>query len=73
MLWILLHTQSYMYVSRPFFDRIIFLENISSAATNVNDRNQNNYINIDYHSLEIRGLRSTKCSSETLQNLLYFM
>ena len=22
---------------------------------------------------EIRGLRSTKCSSETLQNLLYFM
>ena len=23
------------------------------------------------HSLEIRGLRSTKCSSETLQNLLY--
>ena len=25
------------------------------------------------HSLEIRGLRSTKCSSETLQNLLYFM
>ena len=25
------------------------------------------------HSSEIRGLRSTKCSSETLQNLLYFM
>ena len=24
------------------------------------------------HSSEIRGLRSTKCSSETLQNLLYF-
>ena len=24
-------------------------------------------------SSEIRGLRSTKCSSETLQNLLYFM
>ena len=26
-----------------------------------------------YNSSEIRGLRSTKCSSETLQNLLYFM
>ena len=26
-----------------------------------------------WHSSEIRGLRSTKCSSETLQNLLYFM
>ena len=26
-----------------------------------------------YHSSEIRGLRSTKCSSKTLQNLLYFM
>ena len=25
------------------------------------------------HSSEIRGLRSTKCSSETLQNLLYFI
>ena len=25
------------------------------------------------HSSELRGLRSTKCSSETLQNLLYFM
>ena len=25
------------------------------------------------HSSEIRGLRSTKCSSETLQSLLYFM
>ena len=25
------------------------------------------------HSSEIRGLYSTKCSSETLQNLLYFM
>ena len=25
------------------------------------------------HSSEIRGLRSTKCSSEILQNLLYFM
>ena len=25
------------------------------------------------HSSEIRGLRSTKCSSETLENLLYFM
>ena len=25
------------------------------------------------HSSEIRGLRSTKCSSETFQNLLYFM
>ena len=25
------------------------------------------------HSSEIRGLRSTRCSSETLQNLLYFM
>ena len=25
------------------------------------------------HSSEIRGLRSTKCSSATLQNLLYFM
>ena len=24
------------------------------------------------HSSEIRGLRSTKCSSKTLQNLLYF-
>ena len=29
--------------------------------------------NISGHSSEIRGLRSTKCSSETLQNLLYFM
>ena len=29
--------------------------------------------NITSHSSEIRGLRSTKCSSETLQNLLYFM
>ena len=28
---------------------------------------------IVYHSSEIRGLCSTKCSSETLQNLLYFM
>ena len=26
-----------------------------------------------YYYLEIRGLRSTKCSNETLQNLLYFM
>ena len=26
-----------------------------------------------YHSSEIRGLRSTKCSSKTLQNFLYFM
>ena len=26
-----------------------------------------------YHSSEIRGLRSAKCSSETLQNLLYFI
>ena len=26
-----------------------------------------------YHSSEIRGLHSTKCSSETFQNLLYFM
>ena len=26
-----------------------------------------------WHSSEIRGLRSTKCSSETFQNLLYFM
>ena len=26
-----------------------------------------------HHSSEIRGLRSTKCSSETLQNLLCFM
>ena len=25
------------------------------------------------HSSEINGLRSTKCCSETLQNLLYFM
>ena len=25
------------------------------------------------HSSEIRGLRSTKCSSETLQNVIYFM
>ena len=31
-----------------------------------------NSINVD-HSSEIRGLRSTKCSSETLQNLLYFI
>ena len=29
--------------------------------------------NIIVHSSEIRGFRSTKCSSETLQNLLYFM
>ena len=28
---------------------------------------------IPMHSSEINGLRSTKCSSETLQNLLYFM
>ena len=28
---------------------------------------------VSSHSSEIRGLRSTKCSSETLQNLLYFM
>ena len=28
---------------------------------------------VSFHSSEIRGLRSTKCSSETLQNLLYFM
>ena len=28
---------------------------------------------IALHSSEIRGLRSTKCSSKTLQNLLYFM
>ena len=27
---------------------------------------------ITMHSSEKRGLRSTKCSSETLQNLLYF-
>ena len=31
------------------------------------------YINVIFHSSEIRGLHSTKCSSETLQNLLYFM
>ena len=29
--------------------------------------------NTQIHSSEIRGLRSTKCSSETLQNLLHFM
>ena len=28
---------------------------------------------VSRHSSEIRGLPSTKCSSETLQNLLYFM
>ena len=28
---------------------------------------------IALHSLEIRGFCSTKCSSEMLQNLLYFM
>ena len=28
--------------------------------------------NIKLHSSEIRGLCSTKCSSKTLQNLLYF-
>ena len=28
---------------------------------------------ITMHSSEIRGLHSTKCSSDTLQNLLYFM
>ena len=32
-----------------------------------------NYFLILPHSSEIRGLCSTKCSSETLQNLLYFM
>ena len=31
------------------------------------------YWSFTIHSSEIRGLRSTKCSSETLQNLLYFM
>ena len=31
------------------------------------------YIGIHIHSSEIRGLRSRKCSSETIQNLLYFM
>ena len=35
-------------------------------------KKNNNYI-LRTHSSEIRGLRSTKCSSETLQNLLYFM
>ena len=30
-------------------------------------------VNTRFHSSEKRGLRSTKCSSETLQNLLYFM
>ena len=30
-------------------------------------------VDIGKHSSEIRGLRSTKCSSETLQNLLYIM
>ena len=30
-------------------------------------------VNLTLHSSEIRGLRSTKCSSELLQNLLYFM
>ena len=29
--------------------------------------------NFTKHSSEIRGLHLTKCSSETLQNLLYFM
>ena len=31
------------------------------------------YYILHCHSSEIRGLRSTKCSSEMLQNLLYFM
>ena len=38
---------------------------------------KNNYCisgnGMPYHSSKIRGLRSTKCSSETLQNLLCFM
>ena len=41
------------------------LYGISLKCENIDD-----YI---YHSSEIRGLRSTKCFSETLQNLLYFM
>ena len=31
------------------------------------------YLSSSTHSSEIRGLRSTKCSSKTLQKLLYFM
>ena len=31
------------------------------------------WVRFTFHSSEIRGLHSTKCSSETLQNLLYFM
>ena len=45
---------------------------MTSNATKFSDIHQNG-IGLSYHSLEIRGLRSTKCSSETLQNLLYFM
>ena len=37
------------------------------------DCNTEGSISEGKHSSEIRGLRSTKCSSETLQNLLYFM
>ena len=33
----------------------------------------NAFIRHSRHSSEIKGLRSTKCSSKTLQNLLYFM
>ena len=34
---------------------------------------KSNSVHVRYHSSEIRGLCSTKCSRETLQNLLYFM
>ena len=44
---------------RDFFSHLLELLLCSSIYT--------------YHSSEIRGLSSTKCSSEMLQNLLYFM
>ena len=39
---------------------------------NYNDEKED-FLSETPHSSEIRGLRSTKCSSKTLQNLLYFM
>ena len=45
----------------------------SKILTTLKTRNFVQQVNYYQHSSEIRGLCSTKCSSEMLQNLLYFM
>ena len=62
-----------------FFQRIAddFSSQLDGYSVQYSDNDEStvskNWKNSTNHSSEIRGLCSTKCSSETLQNLLYFM